>query len=336
MTVLAPIVLFMLVLSAFVTRGNNELRDFDRAATMPLRGWLAIAVVLGHLDTAMGCPIPSLRYFHWEGPAVSVFFFMSGYGYARSAREKSSYATGFLKRTCLKLFVPFTVCSIISLSLFGMLHEFSSIKQGEIPFLLHSWFVFGLMFLSVSFIVLFRITRNRISWFFVCSLWLVTVMLYVVFRCFLRWPSWWYCSLGAFPFGTTFYMIESTIKRWITDTAHRITFYLLTAFLWILVSFLAATVSQDIPFLPDIPRMLLGANIALVLYIIPIRIGAFLGAISYEIYLSHGLFEMLLLTLRHHPIIYVLCVLLCTLAFSWLLKQFINKVSLMKGIYVKR
>ena len=90
MTVLAPIILLFLTLAAFLSKSVSELRDFNKQATIPLRGWLALAVVVGHVDTAMGCPISFFRHFHWEASAVAVFFFMSGYGYARSVTEKSS------------------------------------------------------------------------------------------------------------------------------------------------------------------------------------------------------------------------------------------------------
>ena len=334
MTVLAPIILLFLVLAALVSKSRNELRDFNKEATIPLRGWLALAVVVGHVDTAMGYPISFFRHFHWEASAVAVFFFMSGYGYARSVTEKSSaYMKGFFGRTCWKLFLPFSICTLISLSLIGMPINVSYIKYGEIPFLLHSWFVFELIMMSLIFAVSCRLIGNRMSWLLLVLLWGLTAIVYVCFRYILNWPQWWYNSLGAFPFGVTFYLIEPMIRHQLQNTTKRYIGYVLAIIVWVVSVAIAGIVSSDTPFLRDIPRMFLGAAIVLILYVFNLKYGTFIGKIAYEVYLSHGIFEVLLLRLSVQPVLYVSCVLLCTLMFSWVVNVFIVKVRQMSCLY---
>ena len=328
MTVLAPIILLLLALAAFASRSGNELRDFNKEATIPLRGWLALAVVVGHVDTAMGCPISFFRHFHWEASAVAVFFFMSGYGYTRSVTEKSAvYMKGFFRRTCWKLFLPFMLCTLISLLLVGMPIDVSYIKYGEIPFLLHSWFVFELTIMSLIFVISYRITGSRVSCFFNCTLWGFTTIMYVLFRYILNWPQWWYYSLGAFPFGVTFYMIEPLIRHKMRNSKKRYLGYGLAILAWVISVFVATMVSSDTPFLRDIPRMFLGAAIVLIFYIFHLKFGTFIGKIAYEIYLSHGIFEVLFLRMHLRPVLYVSCVLLCTLIFSWIINEFVAKIN---------
>ena len=337
MTVLAPIILLLLALAAFVSKSGSELRDFNKEATIPLRGWLALAVVVGHVDTAMGCPISFFRHFHWEASAVAVFFFMSGYGYARSVTEKSSaYIKGFFRRTCWKLFLPFSVCTLISLLLIGMPINVSYIKYGEIPFLLHAWFVFELIIMSLIFVVSYRTTGNLRSCFFLITLWSLTAIMYVCFRYILNWPQWWYNSLGAFPFGVTFYLIEPIIRHKLQNPAKRYWGYVLAIMVWMVSVAIAAMVASDTPFLRDIPRMFLGAAIVLILYVFQLKCGTFIGKIAYEVYLSHGIFEVLLLRMQLSPVLYASCVLLCTLMFSWVVNRFVAKINQMSCFYPVR
>ncbi len=70
------IALFWLLLLCCIAifHRKKEYALFDLAHTLPLRGILAILVVLGHLDTVVSAQTKILMPCHMATPAVAVFF----------------------------------------------------------------------------------------------------------------------------------------------------------------------------------------------------------------------------------------------------------------------
>ena len=103
------IALFLLLLLCCIAifHRKEEYALFDIAHTLPLRGILAILVVLGHLDTVVSAQTKILMPFHMATPAVAVFFFMSGYGLMLSFTKKGgSYLQNFILKASIKLLMP--------------------------------------------------------------------------------------------------------------------------------------------------------------------------------------------------------------------------------------
>lgn len=67
---------WLLLLSCIAIFYRKEgFAPFDLTHTLPLRGMLAILVVLGHLDVVISEQTKILMPFHMATPAVAVFFF---------------------------------------------------------------------------------------------------------------------------------------------------------------------------------------------------------------------------------------------------------------------
>lgn len=103
--------------------------QFSKQATVPLRGLLAIGIVLHHLslrlvEASPDCHWIWLQFSFWGAPIVAVFFFLSGYGLMVSLITKGQeYLDGFLKKRLLKIVLPLVLCSIVfeatSITLWG-------------------------------------------------------------------------------------------------------------------------------------------------------------------------------------------------------------------------
>ena len=98
------VVLVVLILLAGLRGRWCAIRRFDRDATVPLRAILAYCVVTRH--------IPPYEFLNLGTIAVSVFFFISGYGIQKSAERCECYLHGMVGRHCIKLLVPFFICAI--------------------------------------------------------------------------------------------------------------------------------------------------------------------------------------------------------------------------------
>lgn len=86
--------------------------------TLPLRGVLAMGIVIHHISLRVVDAIPGgmwifPQFQFWGAPIVAVFFFLSGYGLMVSLITKGeNYLDGFLKKRLLKIVLPLVLCSL--------------------------------------------------------------------------------------------------------------------------------------------------------------------------------------------------------------------------------
>lgn len=209
--------LLLLALLKIAFRRSASLREFDREATVPLRGILALLVVVGHLWGYDGKPDNLMQYLSCGPTAVSVFFFMSGYGYEKSFRRKGeSYLNGLFGRTLWKLLIPMAIASLVYcvVTIFVM-GDFDPWKllcgyvRGRTGFLPQSWYVYMLM--MFAFVV--ALGRRRIG---LIGIWIAVIGIELVVGSVLKWPMCWWASDYAFPVGMTFAACEPRIRSLIS------------------------------------------------------------------------------------------------------------------------
>lgn len=121
----------------------------------------------------------------------------------------------------------------------------------------------------------------------------------------------------AFPMGIYYSRYEDKIKMALKDN-YWVTFPIIIALLTI--KLLSGTYTS---FFAELPYILLGPIIAIILYRMPLpidnKILNFLGSLSFEIYLTHGIFEELLHSSFDSPYIYIFVVTTATIVTSWIL-----------------
>lgn len=287
--------LLLLALLKIAFRRSASLREFDREATVPLRGILALLVVVGHLWGYDGKPDNLMQYLSCGPTAVSVFFFMSGYGYEKSFRRKGeSYLNGLFGRTLWKLLIPMAIASLVYcvVTIFVM-GDFDPWKllcgyvRGRTGFLPQSWYVYMLM--MFAFVV--ALGRRRIG---LIGIWIAVIGIELVVGSVLKWPMCWWASDYAFPVGMTFAACEPRIRSLISGHPVKVYGVALAALLLSAV-FSWWFVGTDMVILTRIPNYLLGPVFTLVLYELRLPAPAWIGVISYEIYLCQGTFQRTLL-----------------------------------------
>ena len=330
---MTPLLLAMILLpiaAAFRIRraADPVLYGFGKADTMPLRGLLALVVMFGHLDTKTQFAVPVLHLVHWATPAVAVFFFLSGYGLVKSysAAESSGripgYWQAFWKRSLARLMVPLLVVGTTwAVTRFFALDIPLHVFFRRLPrFVLHppfAWYVWAQLAFYAFFFLSFRCFGRRWRVPAACAL---TLAYFLVMKYAVGTVVYYWITSPAFAVGVVFSTNEERVRAAVRK--HPVGVYLFAAVA--AASFFAA---REIGFW-NIPvreafHLLIGPSFALIFYAFEwlrrVRPLAFVGAISYEVYLLHGVVMKNLLPLGWPPAIAVAAVALVTIGLSFVL-----------------
>ena len=266
------------------------LHPFSKEETLPVRGVLALLVIICHICAAR----PEIGNFAWElglyigGPAVGLFFFMSGYGLTVSAKNKGQkYVTSFLRKDLRKLVPPLLLVALLSLAIFWPIKGQSYIGEltrgGRLyPPTDYSWFVYVLLIFYVAFYVVYRFLRKTPQAIRLAALLLVTGALYWYLR-EKEYEDFWYRSLFAFNVGNLYASYKTLVKAYITRHKAGVLLILLGV-LGALAALKTKTLAYTFMPLAGVAFVLVfggGKNS---------KVLNFLGRISYETYLMHGIF----------------------------------------------
>lgn len=321
--------LILAIACGVVSLGKLRRMSFSKKETLALRGLLALIVVIGHCDL-MSPGNCLMGFLHMATPAVSVFFFLSGYGLMASYQKLGGkYVSGLIPRSIPKLFVPYLVAVMLwmiyqmvagsGLCAREMLSDFA--RGHELP--PHSWYVFVLFL----FYVVFSICFKRFKPFVAC--WMIsvfTVIIYAIFKWGVKWPFWWWCSLPAFSIGLWWRYYEVEISEFLHS---RMKLSYLSASISGLALWVVFTKGVGLP--SACLLYLLGPLVALVLYAAPagiLRLAGLtsLGCISYEIYLFHCIPEHWLVSYISASLLYCLGVITMVLVLSVLYNRCVSFV----------
>ena len=271
----------------------------SKDSTVSMRGLFALTVVLHHLS-AYAYSGMTFPYFSYVGfISVSVFFFLSGYGLmTRFGQQGKEYLSTVLTRRIPRMIVIYLIATVIyALAFMAMGYNVTlryvlwSFVSGS-PLALNSWYILTLVLLYLCFCAVFALFgKNKLL--SVAATTLVTLC-YILFMHAKGYDYHWYMSTPGFAVGIFWAAYKDRIhsfaeKKW----------WLWTAIIAVL--FLAAYRLSGITMIWSVPGLNLGSRLAagalfpilVVLLSMKLTLGGkvltFLGGISLELYLFHGL-----------------------------------------------
>lgn len=293
MITLYLIILVMLILALFVRR-QTALFVFDQNETLPLRGGLAVCVLICHL-----CPYFSeenVLFNDWctLGPvSVAAFFLLTGYGLGISYKNKGkSYLKGFFSKRMSRLLMPFLIMTLIFQVYVVCNKEFSLYGMLVRPFPRH-WFIYALIIWYVAYYAVFNYFREIKK--ALLAIWLFTAV-YVAAFVMLHDNLYW-VSIFPLPICLTYVFYEEKVRVYFSK--HR--FLILTAALLLLLVGVAyvlySKLYHPLPAWGPISYTYLPFYFIILTYVYGgwnNRFTNFLGTISYEFYIVHGFVVLLI------------------------------------------
>lgn len=274
-----------------------DLYLFDKQATIPLRGVLVLAVIVGHVATRVPGMRELMSFIYFPTEAVAIFFFMSGYGMSKQWLTKGEvYRRGLIFRMFQKLVVPLLI--VMCVGLVGWMHEGGGLLgivgcylHGDTVLCPHSWYVFALIIFAILFSISLHVRPRLAS---VVTLVALVSLMACIMAYGLRWGWWWWFSAPSFVVGVIFAHCEMRWRNILQGHYGQITLLLLSICLMCYLLMMVCMGVGRKSLFGMLFGAVLGPLIASIFYITPLAgkrgsILLFLGTISYELYLVHGL-----------------------------------------------
>ena len=261
-----------------------------------LRGFFALTVVLHHISIRTESGL-LLRLFAFAGlPAVSVFFFLSGYGLQKSYMKHEDYKKHFLKRRLSKIIIPYIFVTLLFWGVYALGQKPYSFKdvvyaflQGN-PIVLFSWYIVSISSFYIFYWLFMLICkRNYNLMLLYASIWYI---LYIIVCTKLGYGEWWYNASHPLIFGMFWAIYEPkilpTIKKY-----YRVILCFVT-FGFGFLSICRGIINDWLVSLIFAMGSIVFFVFLLILFTAKVKIGNpfmnYLGNISLEIYLVQGLF----------------------------------------------
>lgn len=343
---LLPILLFGLVLcgKGHKRLGRKELNPdyLSIESSRSIRGFFTIAVVFHHLaqHTTDGL---LFRFFALVGYfAVSVFFFLSGYGLQSRHLHDKNYKHGFMARRLLPILLPYTLITLIywlTYALLGTRYTLWDVLVGLVdgkPIAMFSWYIISIIVFYVVFYLLMRLCKERYLLMLLGAS--IYCLLYIIICVKLDYGSWWYNAVHILVLGMAWAVYENRIVTLIKKN-YRLTFLLACVILPSVLHFTGNRFGlTNIRGVLDVLVGLKAATFVLSIIVCSLKFTRsnavlnYLGEISLEIYLCHGLFIAALrsnVMYVQSDFVYATLVVLCSVTFAhvfhagnrWLVEQ---------------
>lgn len=295
---------------------------FTREKTLPLKALLAILIVADHLTFWMGASW--LTPFRELGaPIVSVFLFISGFGLMKSYMNKGAeYLDGFVRRRIWSVILP----ALVALAAYWLIcfdpqrdyiRSIGLLFTHGVPLLPYSWYVATIVVLYLMFFLSFRYVPERYKALTVCLLSIV----YIFVTQSIGYDRCWWVGTLAFPTGLLYAKYEKDISAFAYRSLVSITVVTMSLAALFICLFMTGSEHAYIACYILIPTMvaLVYSNVRPPFQ--ESRAVAFIGGISYEIYLCQGISMEFLRHIISTDILFLVCVYAMTIALATIVKK---------------
>lgn len=297
MVYITIIFLFLFAICFIKVNSAEELKihNFDFAETLPLRGILAVCVLLCHLCPYIDGQAPLLADFSlWGPPSVATFFLLTGYGLAYSVKTKGpQYLNGFFYKRIMRLLSPLLIMTAIYQIYKYYSGTFSVVEMLKEPSP-NSWFIYALMVWYIGFYACFRWAESTKG--AVIRIWLFTV-LYIAITVYFK-MGYYYMSILPLPIAVTYVGYEEMAKKYLKTHVNKVLLVFTLVFVTVMsYSIIGACNILEVPMWGPPVYIVVPLCIVLITYILggwKNKVTNFLGKISYEFYIVHGFIVKLL------------------------------------------
>ena len=307
--ILPLVLLFLCIFGARITKPLSSINSdgyLSIATSKSYRGIFAIVVIFHHLAQRTETGAFFRNFTSMGALAVAFFFFLSGYGLQKSYIIKfEKYKNDFLLKRIPTVLIPYVIITAIYWLLHLFLGHFYTVKDviyrfviGE-PIAANSWFIINIFFFYIIFWLLMHICKKH--YFMMILGGLIWYFLYAFFCIEMQYGSHWFVSSHLLVVGMLWATYEQNIVNLFKRKYVEIILFFAIFFIlhYALKRYISST-NELFHILKIILSLCFKAFFVLsaLAFFMKIQIGNkilnFLGEISLELYISHGLFIILL------------------------------------------
>ena len=150
--------------------------------------------------------------------AVSIFFFLSGYGLMWGLKNKKNYLNGFLKRRLIKILLPYIGINILYIFFYiFVMQEKLSVSEILLSFITVSlnkvaWYIIVIICCYIIFYIIFKNLNRKKG----LILYTAIVVMYMGISYIVGLGIWWYISIPTLIIGLYWGEYEKTINKFIS------------------------------------------------------------------------------------------------------------------------
>ena len=310
-------VIFLIIKRKSIFNSNNDV--LDKYNSNKIKGLLAILIIMHHLSIYIKDVILFKILTIIGIIAVSAFFFYSGYGLMTSYLKKESYLKDFLNKRIMKIVIPYIIAIMFTGLAYLLTRQltprkiFNSLVEGE-PIVRFSWYVLAIIILYVVFYLSAKFLKKKKM--INIAVFGGTILYCIVVNNVLGFNNWWVNSCFAFFIGIYWASYKERYTITLKDKNKIIRYaIILLIILFVIIGFQFFTseyavmdIINNTDLADDIMRQpipVINMNIICIVLLFMLfnilekvrlndKVFTFLGNISFEIYLYHGLVMYLL------------------------------------------
>ena len=197
-------IFILLLISLFVYLiPRTDVDYLSNKSTKSLKGLLALLIIFHHISQKITTGENFSNFEYMGRYIVALFFFLSGYGLYFQYSNNATYMENFLKKRLVRIFIPFFIFIVIYVIYRATLGEvvnvdfFLSFWKDHSNIIYNGWFINSIIVLYVIFYVSFMNKDSKISEYKLVFLTLV----YIFWKVYQDHGDWEYVSIMAFLLG---------------------------------------------------------------------------------------------------------------------------------------
>lgn len=342
-------IFILLLISLFVYLiPRTDVDYLSNKSTKSLKGLLALLIIFHHVSQKITTGENFSNFEYMGRYIVALFFFLSGYGLYFQYSNNENYMENFLRKRLVRIFIPFFVFIVIYVFYRATLGEvvnvdfFLSFWRDHSNIVYNGWFVNSIIVLYVIFYVSFKMKDSKSSFYMLTFLTLV----YIFLKAYQNHGDWEYVSIMAFLLGIFWMKNRTSIDKYIEENY----FVFLVSFSILMYVFRHyEAIMKNIGITNKYVYYGIVGNLCTMIFVVYFLLLTnklnfsnkyldFLGNISFELYMIHGLIMHCLgkffVSSPVNDVIYTIVVLLVSIVFAYYIKKLIIVIEkkLMKAV----
>ena len=342
-------IFILLLISLFVYLiPRTDVDYLSNKSTKSLKGLLALLIIFHHISQKITTDENFSNFEYMGRYIVALFFFLSGYGLYFQYSNNATYMENFLKKRLVRIFIPFFVFIVIYVIYRATLGEvvnvdfFLSFWKEHSNIIYNGWFINSIIVLYVIFYVSFVRKDSKIAVYKLVFLTLV----YIFWKAYQNHGDWEYVSIMAFLLGVFWMKNRVSIDKLLEKNY----FIFLVSFSILMYAFHHyEDIMKNIGITNKYVYYGIVGNLCTMIFVVYFLLLTnklnfsnkyldFLGDISFEIYMIHGLVMHYLgkffVSSDVNDVLYTIVVLFVSIVFAYYIKKLIIIIekNIMKAI----